>query len=98
MNDEGLFINKHAFYHKEECSKDPLLDIEWNLLAFSGVKKGKKIYSFKGDLTFEDYIKLLRKHFSIIKIIDTPHFAGYPLSKLGDTLDSKIIVAKKIVR
>ena len=96
LNDKGLFINKHAFYHKEELSKNPLLDAEWNLVAFSGVKKGKKIYSFEGDLTFEEYIKLLEKYFSIIKIIDTPDFANPHLSKLGDALDSKIIIAKKI--
>ena len=95
LNDGGLFISKHAFYHERESSKNPLMDIEWNLTSFEDVKKGKKIYSFEGDLTFEEYIELLKKYFSVVKIIDAPDFAGYPLSKFGDTLDSKIVVAKK---
>ena len=95
LNDGGVFINKHVFYHKGEDSKDPLLDIEWSLMVWEGVKKRKRIYSFEGDLTFEEYIELLEKYFSIVKIVDASHFAGYPLSKLGDTLDAKIIIAKK---
>lgn len=95
LKNGGLFINKHVFYCKEEGSKNPLLDIEWSMIAWTGVKKRKRIYSFEGDLTFKDYIELLEKYFSILKIIDSPEFAGYPLSKLGDALDAKIIVAKK---
>ncbi|NAT10617.1 hypothetical protein C4E22_03595 [ANME-1 cluster archaeon AG-394-G06] len=50
------------------------------MVAWSGVKKGERIYSFEGDLTFEEYIELLEKYFSIQKIIEAPDFAGYPLS------------------
>jgi len=95
LNKGGLFINNHTFYRKGENSKNPLLDIEWSLTAWTGVKKRKRVYSFEGDLTLEDYIKLLKKYFSIIKIVDTSSFAKYPLSKVGDTLGSKIIIAKK---
>jgi hypothetical protein len=95
LNDGGLFISKHAFYDQGDRSKSSLLDLEWNLTAFQGVKKKENIYSFEGDLFFEDYVELLERHFSITKIVDGQQFAGYPLSKFGDTLDSKIIVAKK---
>ena len=47
-------------------------------------------------MTFEEYVKLLEKYFSVIKIVDASYFASYPLSQLGDTLDSKIINAKKV--
>lgn len=95
LNEGGLFISKHAFYDRGDRSKSSLLDLEWNLTAFQGVKKKENIYSFEDDLFFEDYVKLLERHFSIKKIVDGRQFAGYPLSKFGDTLDSKIIVAKK---
>ncbi|MGI9862776.1 methyltransferase [Moorella naiadis] len=95
LRDGGLFISKHAFYHKGEDSKNPLLDVEWTLSAFKGVEKGSKIYSFAEDLTYEEYLDLLKRYFSIEKIIEANEFGGYPLFKVGDTLDSKIIIAKK---
>jgi len=30
-------------------------------------------------------------------VIEAPAFKGYPLSKIGDALDSKIIISKKKV-
>ena len=51
------------------------------MVAWGGVKKSERIYSFEGDLTFEEYIELREKYFSIQKIIEAPDFAGYPLSK-----------------
>jgi len=95
LNEEGIFINKHCFYCKDEGVKNILLDIEWNLTTFEGVKKGDKVYSFEGDIFFEEYMQLLEEYFSIKKVINAPGFTGYPLSKIGDTLDSKIIIAKK---
>jgi predicted O-methyltransferase YrrM len=95
LNDGGLFVTKHVFYHEGEGSKDPLLDIEWNLVAWKGVKKEARIYSFDGDLTLEAYNELLERYFSIMRIIDAPDFVGHTLSKLGDSLDSKLIIAKK---
>ncbi|UNC93048.1 acetylserotonin O-methyltransferase [Candidatus Contubernalis alkaliaceticus] len=91
----GIFVNKHSFYSKKEESKNILLDIEWNLTAFEGISKGNKVYSFEGDLSYEEYMELLKEHFVVEKVIDAPAFAGYPLSKIGDTLDSKIIIAVK---
>lgn len=95
LNKGGLFITKHTFYKKDEKSKNLLLDAEWNLTSFEGVMKENKIYSFAGDLCFEDYLKLLEEYFSTKKIIDAPQFGCTHLSKFGDTLDSKIIIAKK---
>jgi len=96
LKDGGIFINKHVFYHKGEESKSLLLDIEWCMVSWSGVKKAKRIYSFEGDATFEEYLETLEKYFSVVKIVDAYEFAGYALTQLGDTLDAKIIVAKKI--
>jgi len=95
LNDGGLFISKHAFYHKGEGSKNRLLDLEWNLTTWKGIKKGDKIYSFIGDLNYEDYLKLLKEYFTIKKIIKPEKFGSISLYEFGDTLDSKIIIAKK---
>jgi len=43
----------------------------------------------KGMISSKDSISKFNKS------IDAPDFAGYPLSKFGDTLNSKIVVAKK---
>lgn len=95
MNEGGLFINKHCFYSPEEYSKSALLDMEWSLTRFAGVAKENRVYSFAGDLFFEEYLALLQEYFDILKIYQAPDFAGCPLSKIGDTLDSKIIIGAK---
>lgn len=91
----GFFITKHAFYRCDEVSKSRLLDIEWNLSAFEGSKKGRTIYRFAGDMSYEEYLVFMEEYFHILKIIDAPEFAAPDLQKFGDRLDSKIIVAKK---
>lgn len=95
MKEGGLFISKHVFYSKDEGSRDQLLDIEYNLSDFEGVKKGRKIYSFAKDLTFEAYLCLLEQYFTIVQIVAAENFATEPLSKFGDALEAKIIIAKK---
>ncbi|KAF5082706.1 hypothetical protein DSECCO2_97050 [anaerobic digester metagenome] len=95
LKEGGLFISKHVFYGKDEGSRDPLLDLEYNLSDFEGVKKGPKIYSFAKDLTFEAYLNLLEQYFTIVQIVETEDFATEPLSKFGDALAAKIIIAKK---
>jgi len=95
LNEGGLFVSKHCFYRKGEETKDILLDLEWNLTTFAGVKKGDRVYSFEGDLSFEDYLELLSGYFTIEKVIETAEFAGPSLGKIGDALDSKIIIARK---
>lgn len=96
LKEGGLFINKHCFYYNNEASKNCLLDIEWSLTTFPGVQKGQRVYSFKDDLRFEEYMDLLNKYFVVEEVIEAPVFKGYPLSKIGDALDSKIIISKKI--
>lgn len=95
LNEGGLFINKHCFYSPEESSKSALLDMEWSLTKFAGVAKENRVYSFAGDLFFEDYLDLLQEYFNILEIYPAQDFAGYPLSKIGDALDSKIIIGTK---
>ena len=91
----GILINKHCFYHGAEDSKNPLLDMEWKLTALAGVNKGRRVYSFQDDLYWDQYLRLLERYFTIRKVIDAPEFKGHQLCKIGDTLDAKIIVAKK---
>ena len=91
----GLFISKHAFYRNEEGSKSRLLDLEWQLTAINGIKKGRRIYSFGRDLSFEDYMAVLKEKFTVLKIVESSVFAKPGLHKFGDTLDSIIVVSKK---
>lgn len=91
----GLFITKHAFYRRNEGSKDKLLDIEWQLTAFEGTRKERHVYYFAGDLCLEEYLELLGQYFTVLEVIETEEFASPPLSKFGDRLDSKIIISRK---
>jgi len=91
----GLFITKHVFYRENEGSKNRLCDLEWKLTAISGLEKGKHIYSFPGDLSFEEYLTLLEQRFTILKLVEASEFAKPPLNKFGDIFDSVIIVGRK---
>lgn len=91
----GLFITKHAFYRSQEVSKSRLLDIEWSLSAFQGTPKGRNIYRFAGDLSYEEFLAFMQEHFDVLSIIEASEFAAPDLQKFGDRLDSKIIVGKK---
>jgi len=77
----GLYINKQIFPEKDQ----PLLDFEWNLWGF-GIEKGKRLYTFKNDLTLKEYLEKLEKFkFKILDVID-----------MGLNNMSKMIIAKKI--
>jgi SAM-dependent methyltransferase len=91
----GLFVSKHAFYRRDEGSKDKLLDIEWQLTAFEGIVQEGNVYRFAGDLCLEDYLALLERHFEVTQVVEAEAFATAPLAKFGDRLDSKIIVSRK---
>jgi hypothetical protein len=95
LNPGGLFVSKHCFYARAEASKSALLDLEWSLTAWARVKKAGRVYSFAGDLSYEDYLDRLGEFFVVEKIIEAEAFAGPPLGKIGDTLDSRIIVARR---
>jgi len=78
LNSGGIYANKQFFW--DDCSLD-LLDLEWNLWNF-GIEKGEKRFTFKGDLSLDEYLKELGKHgFEVLGI----HFRG----------DQKMIVARK---
>ncbi len=95
LNPEGIFISKHCFYRQGEDSKNLLLDIEWNLLSFEGAPKESRIYSFYGDCRLEEYLELVKNLFIIKDVIEAPAFAGQGLGKIGDALDSVLIIAQK---
>ena len=91
----GLFVTKHVYYRDGEGSKDHLMDLEWSLSAFNGVTKGPRIYDFSGDLTWDAYLSLMEERFEIVDVIESEIFAGHPLAKFGDRLDSRMILAVK---
>ncbi len=91
----GIFVNKHVFYGSADGSKSRLLDMEWNLTAFEGAAKQRRMYSFANDLSLEDYMARLQEGFEIVKIVEPSDFAAPDLETFGDRLDSKIVVAKK---
>ncbi|MBU1003997.1 MAG: methyltransferase [Proteobacteria bacterium] len=91
----GLFITKHAYYAKDEGSKNPLLDLEWAMTVFPGVDKEPHIYRFKNDLAHEEILHYLAENYDILRIAGVHEFALGRLGKMGDRLDSQLIVARK---
>ncbi|WP_461208815.1 methyltransferase [Desulfocurvus sp. DL9XJH121] len=91
----GFFITKHAYYARGERSKAPLLDLEWSMSVFPGVTKGPNIYSFKGDMSHEEVLHYLSGRYEILRTAGVPEFAPQRLGKVGDRLDSILIVARK---
>ncbi len=83
LNKGGIYVNKQVFRDNKEIS---LLDLEWNLWRFEGIEKGIKVYTFKNDLSFKEYLKSLEEvGFKILNIIH-----------LDEDMGTKMIVAKKI--
>jgi SAM-dependent methyltransferase len=63
----GIYVNRQ-YFPKEDFS---VRDFEWNLWSFEKLEKNFKSFSFKGDLSLEEYIKELEKvGFKIIRIIE----------------------------
>jgi len=91
----GLFVSKHAFYRREEGSKDPLSDVEWNMTAFPGVEKGPHVYWFAEDLCREEYMERLDRGFEVLAEYEADAFASPDLGKFGDRLDSRMIICRK---
>lgn len=91
----GFFITKHAYYARGERTKAPLLDLEWSMSVFPGVAKGPNIYSFVGDMSHEDVLDYLGARYEILRIAGVAEFAPQQLGKVGDRLDSSLIVARK---
>jgi len=91
----GIFVSKHCFYTWGEGSKSALLDLEWSLTSFARVTKAGRVYGFADDLSYEDYLVCLSQYFAVEKTVEAPFFAGPSLGKIGDALDSRMIVARK---
>ncbi|BBD09825.1 methyltransferase [Desulfovibrio ferrophilus] len=91
----GLFITKHAYYARGERTKSPLLDMEWSMRGFSGVNKGPNIYRFKNDMSHEEVLQYLTSHYEILRIAGVHEFAPNRLGKIGDRLDSQLIIGRK---
>lgn len=91
----GFFITKHAYYARGERTKAPLLDLEWAMNVFPGVVKGPNIYSFADDMSHEDVLHYLGGRYDILRIANVAEFAPQRLGKVGDRLDSSLIVARK---
>ncbi|HDD36352.1 MAG TPA: methyltransferase [Archaeoglobus veneficus] len=86
LNKNGLYVNKQYFSDSND-SNFTLIDLEWNLWGFD-IEKAEKTYTFKGDLSFKNYIKELEKvGFEILKVVDM---------NANDKMNDKMIIAKKI--
>ena len=82
LNEGGLYINKQVFRDDKEIS---LLDLEWNLWNFEGIEKSSKVYTFKNDLSFKEYLNKLKEvGFKVQNVIS-----------LDEETGTKIIIAKK---
>ncbi len=88
LKEGGLYINKQFF--PDVTDSNALLNLEWNLWVFDGVKKvekGNKIYSFKNDVNLDEYIESLESAgFEILEVVDVK----------SNVKGSKIIVTKKV--
>ncbi len=63
----GIYINRQ-YFPKEGFT---VRDFEWNLWRFEKIEKNFKSFSFKGDLSLEEYIKELEKvGFEILRIVE----------------------------
>lgn len=91
----GLFVTKHAFYGRQEGSKDALLDLEWLMTCFPGIDKDRHVYRFQDDLSFEEYLAFLKEKYELLSITEAREFSPPALGKFGDRLDSRLIIARK---
>ncbi|ABR54400.1 conserved hypothetical protein [Methanococcus vannielii SB] len=89
----GIFVTKQAFPNESTKLSDILNNIEWNFNNFSNVKKGVSRYTFKGDLSFENYILYLKElGFEIIDVKNLSEVTEFS----EDIYPNNIIIAKKI--
>ncbi|MDD3874010.1 MAG: methyltransferase [Methanosarcina sp.] len=57
LNPEGTFVIRQMPDEKMESSS--LINLDWNLWTFEGVKKGESGYSFENSIPFTEYIEVL---------------------------------------
>ncbi|WP_290624575.1 methyltransferase [Archaeoglobus sp. UBA230] len=76
----GIYVNKQYFWNNSK--EIDLCDLEWNLWCFGEIEKSEKKYTFKKDLSLEEYIEeLVKRDFEILDVVN-----------LGE---AKMIVARK---
>ena len=64
----GIYVNKQYFW--DNSKEIDLCDLEWNLWCFGEIEKGEKRYTFKNDLSLENYVEeLVKKGFEIVDVI-----------------------------
>ncbi|MDO5852047.1 MAG: class I SAM-dependent methyltransferase [Methanobacteriaceae archaeon] len=100
LNNGGLYITKQCFnnessnVNQENTLEDYLGMLEWNFANLNeGDFKNKNMYSFKGDLNYNDYLAYLEKEG--LSILDTycENSFSNPYSK---KCNAKMIIAKKM--
>lgn len=94
LNLNGIFINKQYFPENENQTLSDVLDnLEWNFAKFGKSMKAETRYSFKGDLSFKEYLEFLQSlGFDIIDVHTTDHLNP----SFGSKSRNKIIIAKKV--
>ena len=94
LNLNGLFVTKQYFPEESDNSLNNLLDnLEWNFTNLERSNKTGKRFGFKGDLSFEEYLKFLRNlGFSILTVSKINRLKN----PFGRKSADKIIIAKKM--
>jgi hypothetical protein len=94
LNLNGLFINKQYFPENGSSSLGDLLDnMEWNFTKFEKSNKSSKRFTFKGDLSLENYLSFLEDlGFSIMDV----HIIDHLNTSFGTKSQDKMIIAKKV--
>lgn len=99
LNDGGLFITKQCFNGEEDNANLPedlaskIGILEWNFSHLNNDNvKNKNLYSFKGDLSFNNYVEYLKKlGFLILDVYAEDEFSN----KNSKKCNAYMIVAEK---
>ncbi len=94
LNMGGLFINKQYFPENENQTLADVLDnLEWNFANFEKSTKASTRYSFKGDLSFKEYLEFLENMgFEIMDV----HLVDHLNPSFGTKSRNKLIISKKV--
>jgi len=94
LNLGGLFINKQYFPENENQTLTDILDnLEWNFANFEKSLKASTRYSFKGDLSFDEYSEFLEDlGFEIMDV----HYVDHLNPSFGTKSRNKLIISKKV--
>lgn len=60
LNPGGIFVTRQM--PDEKMKSSPLLNLDWNIWTFEGMKKGGSGYSFENSVPFNEYIDMLGNH------------------------------------